>query len=358
MQDKLKEIEDRYSELSEMMAQPDVASDFSQMQKLAKEHSDLEGVIILIKQYRQVQKNLQDSETLLAEETDHDLIQMAKDDLENQNQEASNLIESIKFNLLPKDPDEDRSAIVEIRAGAGGEEASLFAANLLRLYTRYAQRNGWKTDILNTNATGLGGIKEAIIEIKGLGVFKKLKYESGVHRVQRVPSTESGGRVHTSTATIAVLPEVEEFEIDINQSDLRIDTFRASGNGGQNVQKLETAIRITHLPTGLAVICQDERSQQQNRIKAMTVLRTRLYEIERQKKDAELAHQRKTQVGTGDRSEKIRTYNFPQNRVTDHRIGITAHNIEEFMEGNIDEIIEALETSEKQKILETSTLNF
>ena len=229
---------------------------------------------------------------------------------------------------------------------------------MLRLYTRYAQRNGWKTDILNTNATGLGGIKEAIIEIKGLGVFKKLKYESGVHRVQRVPSTESGGRVHTSTATIAVLPEVEEFEIDINQSDLRIDTFRASGNGGQNVQKLETAIRITHLPTGLAVICQDERSQQQNRIKAMTVLRTRLYEIERQKKDAELAHQRKTQVGTGDRSEKIRTYNFPQNRVTDHRIGITAHNIEEFMEGNIDEIIEALETSEKQKILETSTLNF
>ena len=358
MQDKLKEIEDRYSELSEMMAQPDVASDFSQMQKLAKEHSDLEGIIILIKQYRQVQKNLQDSETLLAEETDQDLIQMAKDDLENQNQEASNLIESIKFNLLPKDPDEDRSAIVEIRAGAGGEEASLFAANLLRLYTRYAQRNGWKTDILNTNATGLGGIKEAIIEIKGLGVFKKLKYESGVHRVQRVPSTESGGRVHTSTATIAVLPEVEEFEIDINQSDLRIDTFRASGNGGQNVQKLETAIRITHLPTGLAVICQDERSQQQNRIKAMTVLRTRLYEIERQKKDAELAHQRKTQVGTGDRSEKIRTYNFPQNRVTDHRIGITAHNIEEFMEGNIDEIIEALETSEKQKILETSTLNF
>ena len=296
----------------------------------------------------------EDARTLLAEEADPEMRELAQEDLSSLEAERTSLEADIQVALLPSDPDDDRNVIVEVRAGTGGEEAALFAAELVRLYTRFAQRTNRQASVLSVNDTGIGGIKEAAVEIKGKDAYSRLKFESGVHRVQRVPVTEGSGRIHTSTATVAVLPEAEEVDIQINTEDLRIDTYRAGGHGGQNVQKLETAIRITHLPTNLVVTCQDERSQGQNKLKAMTVLRSRLYEMERRRKEEALTSERRSQVGTGERSEKVRTYNYPQNRVTDHRINYSSHNLEAILDGDIDEMIDALVHNEREQRLDAA----
>jgi peptide chain release factor 1 len=314
----------------------------------------MEQIVGLAAAYRAARRAAQEARAILAEESEPDLLELAREDLERQEAEAERLGHEAQVALMPRDPDDERNVIIEVRAGAGGDEAGLFAAELVRLYTRHAQRRRWKAEVMSTSGSGIGGIKEAVVEIRGPGAFRRLKHESGVHRVQRVPVTESGGRIHTSTATVAVLPEAEEVDLDISPSDLRIDTFRAGGHGGQNVQKLETAVRITHLPTGLAVVCSDERSQLQNRVKAMTVLRSRLYDMERTRLQQETAADRRSQVGTGDRSEKIRTYNYPQNRVTDHRIGFSTHDLEGTLDGDLDPILDALDDAEQAKRLEAT----
>jgi peptide chain release factor 1 len=351
---KLDGIEKRYNELSELMAKPDIATDFEQIKTLSQEQSSIEDLVNRYREYKNALENIEETRQMLEETSDDEMAELAKEEIETLKVRSEKLLYEIKVSLLPKDPADSRDVIVEIRAGAGGEEAGLFAADLYRAYSRYAASRRWTAEVISSNESGIGGFKEIVFEIKGKGAYSRLKYESGVHRVQRVPTTESGGRLHTSTATVAVLPEAEEVDIAINSDDLRIDTYRASGAGGQHVNKTSSAIRITHIPTGIVSTCQDERSQLKNKTKAMAVLRTRLYDIELQKQQDKVTSQRRSQVGTADRSEKIRTYNFPQDRITDHRIGINVHNLPGVLEGDLDQLIDAVATAQQAKQLEES----
>lgn len=339
MQDKLQWIQGRYEELSEQMAQPDMAADPQLLARLMREMAQLEPVVTGYREWLALCEQKTQAEEMLR---DADMAEIAREELTALAPEIETKWHALQVLLLPRDPNDDRNVVMEIRAGAGGDEASLFGQVLLRMYTRYAERNGWKIEILDANMTELGGVKEATVTIGGRGAFRRLKFESGVHRVQRVPTTESGGRIHTSTATVAVLPEAEDVDVQIQPGELRVDVYRSSGHGGQCVNTTDSAVRITHLPTGLVVTCQDEKSQIKNRDKAMRVLKARLYDLYQSEKNAIYAENRRSQVGTGDRSERIRTYNFPQGRVTDHRLGLTLYQLEQFLEGDCDMVIEPL----------------
>lgn len=345
--EKLAFTENKYDELSVKISDPAVMANQNEWRKLCKEHADLEVIVNAYKEYKKVIQDLEDNKEMLQEESDRDMREMLQEDISSLTKRQEELENHIQILLLPKDPNDDKNVFVEIRGGAGGEEAALFAYNLFRMYTRYAEKNRWSVEIMSLNETDIGGFKEVVFMIKGHGAYSKLKYESGVHRVQRVPDTESSGRIHTSTATVAVLPEVDDVEIEINEKDLKIDVFRASGNGGQCVNTTDSAVRMTHLPTGIVVSCQDEKSQLKNKEKALKVLRARLYEKAEAERNAGIAEDRRSQVGTGDRSERIRTYNYPQGRVTDHRIGLTLYKLESFLDGDIDEVINALITAEQ-----------
>ena len=354
MLDRLDSIEKRYEELNGLLAQPEVIADVERLQALAREQAGIQDLVATYIEYKSVTKALEETTALLGEVLDDDMKDLVQDELDNLKARRDRRLQDIKLALLPKDPLDEKDVIVEIRAGAGGEEASLFAADLFRMYARYAEIKGWPVEVMSSNQSGIGGFKEIIVEVKGRGAYSRLKYESGVHRVQRVPLTEASGRIHTSTATVAVLPEADEVEVDINPDDLRIDIFHSGGAGGQNVNKVATAVRITHLPTGMVVTCQDERSQLRNKMKAMAVLRARLLDGERRRQQEEVTEARRSQVGTGERAEKIRTYNYPQDRVTDHRIGLTLHNLPDILSGELDELIDAVATSEEAKRLEES----
>lgn len=354
MFDKLDGIIDRYNELSEKISDPEVISDQNNWRKLMKEHSDLTPVVEKYKEYKGLKQSIEEALEMIEIEDDPEMKEMAKEELSEAKDKVPAIEEELKVLLLPKDPNDDKNVIVEIRGGAGGDEAALFAAELYRMFTRFAERNRWKTEILNLSESGVGGFKEVIFMITGQGAYSKLKYESGVHRVQRIPATESGGRIHTSTVTVAVLPEVEDVEVEIDENDIRVDVFRSSGNGGQSVNTTDSAVRITHMPTGLVVSCQDGKSQLKNRDQAMKVLRSRLYEMELAKQQSELASDRRSQVGTGDRSEKIRTYNFPQGRVTDHRIKLTLHKIDQILDGDLYELIDNLITADQAEKLKNA----
>ncbi len=329
-----------------------MATNLSQVQALAQERAGLEEVVAKYRKYKKVARELEDAKSMQATGLDEEMTVFVKQEIASLETRLEELTEELRQALVPKDPNDAKDIIMEIRAGTGGNEAALFAADLFRMYSRYAQSHGWKADVISTSESGIGGFKEIIFEVRGKGAFSRLKYESGVHRVQRVPVTEASGRIHTSTATVAVLPKAEEVDIDINPEDLKIDVFHSGGAGGQNVNKVATAIRVTHLPTGMVVVCQDERSQLQNKVKALSVLRTRLLDIERRKQEEEITSQRRSQVGTGERAEKIRTYNYPQDRISDHRINLTLHNLPRFMDGDIDGLIDTLATAEQAKQLE------
>jgi peptide chain release factor 1 len=354
MLEKLSGIEERYEELGRELME--VGEDYQRAAELNKERIDLEEIVGKSREYRKALARLEEAQTVLNDEEDEELKALAEAEIADLGPEIEKLEGKLKSLLVPKDPRDDKNVIMEIRAGTGGDEAALFAADLFRMYTHYAELHNWKYEIMSENAIGIGGYKEVIFLIKGHGAYSKLKYESGVHRVQRIPATESSGRIHTSTATVAVLAEVEDVDIEIPTSDLRIDVYKSAGAGGQNVQKNSTAVRLTHIPTGMVVACQDERSQLQNKIRAMSILRARLYEIEEEKRRSEQEEKRRSQVGTGERSEKIRTYNYPQNRVTDHRIGFSSYNLPGVMMGNIDEFIEELSTRDEAERLASSGL--
>jgi peptide chain release factor 1 len=351
MWEKLEGIENRYEEIAQRMADPEVVSDPDRLAELAREHAELEELVTLYRQYRQARTELEQAESLL-EDSDPELRELAEAEVARLREHLDDLEAQLRQLLLPRDPRDQRDVIVEIRAGTGGEEAGLFAADLYRMYTRYAERRGWQTELLSAHPTDLGGFKEVIFEVRGRGAFSRLKFESGVHRVQRVPITESSGRIHTSTATVAVLPEADEVEVYIDPNDIEMEVYRSSGPGGQHMQKNATAVRLIHKPTGMVVTCESERSQTQNRARALAVLRARLYEIERQKQETEIAEARRAQVGTGERSEKIRTYNFPQNRVTDHRIGLTLYRLPDVLDGDLDPFIDELITQAQAERLQ------
>lgn len=352
MLDKVKLIEDRYEELNRLMADPEVATDHVKATEYAQEQSEIQELVESFRRYRVLEAELDDTRELMDMEDDADMQAMAEPEIERIEGEMATLYERMRLMLLPKDPNDEKNVIVEIRAGAGGDEAGIFAADLYRMYTRYAETQNWKTDIMSFHDTGVGGFKEVVFEVAGRGAYSRLKYESGVHRVQRVPVTESQGRIHTSTATVAVLPEIDAVEIDINPADLEMDVYISSGPGGQHMQKNATAVRITHKPTGMVVSCESERSQTQNRERAMAVLRARLYEQEQQRQMEERGEARRLQVGSGERSEKIRTYNYPQNRLTDHRIGLTLYRLETIVDGDLDEIIDELATTDQAERLQ------
>jgi peptide chain release factor 1 len=342
MIEQLEKLEKRFEELTQQMASPEVLSDPRQIQTLAKERAGIESVVGKYLDYKAAEKSLADTQAMLQDNLDEEMASLAREEIKELEAKKERLLEELKVELIPKDPNDEKDVIMEIRAGTGGDEAAIFAADLFRMYSRYAQEKRWSIDLIDESPGAGGGYKEIVFEVKGRGAFSRLKYERGVHRVQRVPVTEASGRIHTSTATVAVLPEADDIDVDINPDDLRIDIFHSSGAGGQNVNKVATAVRITHLPTGTVVVCQDERSQLRNRQKAMLVLRSRLLDAQRRKQEEEIVEERRAQVGTGERAEKIRTYNFPQDRVTDHRVGQNFHNLPKIMEGQIDEIIEAL----------------
>ncbi len=346
MFDKLDFILEKYEELSQKVSDPEIINNQPMWQKHMKEMSEMEPIVNKYKEYKKAKSDMAGAKEML-DSGDEELREMAKIEISELEESLAQYENELKILLLPKDPNDDKNVILEIRAGTGGEEAALFGADLLRMYMRYAERRGWKTEVMEINDTGLGGIKEAVILIKGKGVYSRLKYESGAHRVQRVPETESSGRIHTSAATVAVLPEVDDVEVEINPNDVRVDVYRSSGNGGQSVNTTDSAVRLTHLPTGLVVTCQDEKSQIKNKEKAFKVLRARLYDIKLNEQNKELSEQRKSQVGSGDRSERIRTYNFPQGRVSDHRIGMTIYKLDYFLDGDIDEIIDGLITNDQ-----------
>lgn len=352
--EKLEKIKVKYDQINEQLADPANSSDTEKLISLNKELSELKDIVQVYNRYLNIINNIEGNKEIIDSGDDKELAEIAETELEELQKEAEELEEEIKVLLLPKDPNDDKNIIMEIRAGTGGEEAALFAGDLFRMYSRFAETKGWKIELIDINDTGLGGLKEVVFAINGNNVYGDLKFESGVHRVQRVPETEASGRVHTSAASVAVLPEAEDVLVDINQNDLKIDIYRSGGAGGQNVNKVETAVRITHLPTGIVVQCQDERSQLKNRQKAMKVLKARLYDLEQKKMNAEISAKRKLMVGSGDRSDKIRTYNFPQNRVTDHRINLTLYNLANIMEGQLDELIEQLKLADRAEKLQTT----
>lgn len=345
---KLEAVEKKYEELNEKISNPDVINNQDEWKKMMKEHSDLIDIVTKYREYKKIKQNIMDAETMLE---DKELKELAEIEIQENKEKLPQIEEELKILLIPKDKDDEKNIICEIRAGAGGEEAALFAGTLFRMYSMYAERKHWKIEILNENETGLGGYKEISFMITGRGVYSRLKFESGVHRVQRVPETESSGRIHTSTATVAVLPVVEDVEIEINPADIKMEVFRSSGAGGQHVNKTSSAVRLIHIPTGMVAECQTERSQLQNREYAMRLLRSRLYEKEKAEQDAKLANERKSQVGNGDRSEKIRTYNYPQGRITDHRIGLSIYQMEDFLNGNLDEMIDSLIAADRAEKL-------
>jgi len=354
---KLKKINTRYEDINAQLSDSEIISDRNMMISLSKERSDLEEIIRVYEEYDSVLKNITGNKEIISSENDKELIEFAQTELAELNEQKANLEEKIKFILLPKDPNDDKDVIVEIRAGTGGDEAGLFAGDLFRMYSRYAELRSWKLELIDISESGKGGIKEAVFSLGGEGVYGDMKFERGVHRVQRVPDTEASGRVHTSAASVAVLPEAEDVQIEINPNDLKIDIFRSGGAGGQSVNKLETAVRITHLPTKIVVQCQDERSQLKNKHRALKVLKARLYDLELKKQNEKISSQRKLMIGSGDRSDKIRTYNFPQNRVTDHRIGLTLYNLSGIIEGDLDELIEQLKIADRAEKLQDSGSN-
>ena len=347
MFENLEEVLLHYDEVINELSEPDVLNNQEKYRSLMKEQTDLEPVVEKYKEYKEVKAGIEDSLLILEEEKDEDMMELAKEELSDCRNRIEQIEHDLRILMLPKDPNDDKNVIVEIRGGAGGDEAALFAANLFRMYSRYAERNNWKIDMINSNENGIGGFKEVVFMIDGDGAYSKLKYESGVHRVQRIPVTESGGRIHTSTATVAIMPEAEEVDVNIDMNDCKFDVFRASGNGGQCVNTTDSAVRLTHIPTGIVISCQDEKSQLKNKDKALKVLRSRLYELECAKAHDAEAEARRSQVGTGDRSEKIRTYNFPQSRVTDHRIKLTSHRLDEIMDGELNEVIQSLTAADQ-----------
>ena len=349
---RLEEMDQRFQEIDSLLSDPEVATNPQRIQSLARERASIEDLVTTYREFKEIGRELEDNRAMLEDNLDEDMASLVRDELTDLEQRQDRLSQEIQEALVTGDLRDGKDVIMEIRAGAGGDEAALFASDLYRMYTRYAQTLGFNTEVLNTNDIGIGGLKEVVFEIKGDGAFGKFKYESGVHRVQRVPATESSGRIHTSTVTVAVMSEMEEVDITIDPDDLKIDIFHAGGHGGQNVNKVATAVRITHLPSGMVAVCQDERSQLKNKTKAMSVLRARLYDIEYRKQQAEVAESRRSQVGTGDRSEKVRTYNFPQDRITDHRIGLSLHNLPKVLEGEMGDLVQALADREREENLE------